>query len=382
MNPKLRTALLLAAALSIAVALYYPITQFFENKTIDDEMDALRLMRMQGAKTGVLPKVDMPGTVQGSALSGFPRDEETDRSKENPDSAVSLAENADAAQVETPRALETPKAPEDAQYTAEKLEGQLGKEADAFASIAKSGDLIAPGALPMPGESAVTSGRTVEPETSAFSASHPVQQPEATPFVFDEDRILPEYKPMYEENPDLIGWLKIPGTVIDYPVLQREDEAYYLTRDFYGRDNKNGQLILDAQCDPYTPSANLVISGHNMKSGKMFGALMNYASRSFGKTHSTIEFDTLFEKGQYKLVAAFYAWDYEKYKDGFQYNADFRYRIEMIKYLEELGQVKLYDTGVDVEFGDTIITLSTCSYQTDEGRFVVVARRIREGENP
>jgi sortase B len=199
--------------------------------------------------------------------------------------------------------------------------------------------------------------------------------------VFDADRILPEFKPLYEQNHDLVGWLTIGGTEIDYPVLQREDEEYYLTRDFYGQENANGQLILDAQCDPFTPSANLVISGHDMKSGKMFGTLQLYASKSFGQKHPLIEFDTLFEKGEYRLVAAFYAWDYQK-KDGFQYNVDIRYRLEMEQFLGKLNEVKLYDTGVPVEFGDQLITLSTCSRHTDDGRFVVVARKMRAGEQP
>jgi SrtB family sortase len=217
---------------------------------------------------------------------------------------------------------------------------------------------------------------------AASPAPTPAPEPEPTPFVFDEAKILPEYQALYEENHDLVGWLKIGGTMVDYPVLQRVDEEYYLTRDFYGRSNDNGQLILDAQCDPFAPDLNLVVSGHDMLSGKMFGTLQRYASERFGRQHPIIEFDTLFSRGRYRLVAAFQTWDYLKREDGFRYNVDIRYRLELKKYLEELDAVKLYDTGVPVEFGDQLITLSTCSTRTDDGRFVVVARRLREGEQP
>ncbi len=372
MNPKLRTALLATAAVCIAVAVYYPITRFFENKAIDDEMDALRQMRRQVAETSIPPEMDMAGIEQADALDSTRG--ETDWNPGKTDRMAALTGDSNGTKQETSRAPELPETSVETGVAAERMDERRADQTAEGAYTEKSVDSPFPSPSPALGN---TSVQVEAPEAGTFPAS---QEPEPTPFVFHEANILPEFKPLYEENPDLVGWLKIPGTAIDYPVLQREDEEYYLTRDFYGRDNANGQLILDAQCDPFTPSANLVISGHNMKSGKMFGALMNYASRDFGKKHSIIEFDTLFEKGQYRLVAAFYAWDYEKHEDGFRYNTDVRYRIEMVKYLEELGRVKRYDTGVDVEFGDEIITLSTCSYQTDDGRFVVVARRIRDGE--
>jgi sortase B len=200
------------------------------------------------------------------------------------------------------------------------------------------------------------------------------------PFVFDETKILAEYKPIYEKNHDMVGWLKIDGTPIDYPILQRVDEEYYLTHDFFQKKNANGQLILDAACDPYAPSLNLVISGHNMKSGKMFGNLQSYASERFARKHPFIEFDTLFRRGRYLVVTAFYTWDHEAREDGLRYNVDIRYSRQLGTFLDQLEPLKLYDTGAEIEFGDELLMLSTCSYQTADGRFVVIARRIRPGE--
>lgn len=212
--------------------------------------------------------------------------------------------------------------------------------------------------------------------TGAPALATPVPEPTATP----EPVILEECKPLLELNPDYVGWLTIEGTEIDYPVLQTEDEEYYLTHDFYGEENVNGQLILDAGCDIKQPSYNLVISGHNMKSGKMFADLKRYSSQSYWKRHKTLQFDSLYRHGEYVIFAAFYSKDYDVDEEGFRYNADIRFGFEMTAYLDDIDEVKAYETGVDVRFGDELITLSTCSSHTDEGRFVVVARKIREGE--
>lgn len=197
---------------------------------------------------------------------------------------------------------------------------------------------------------------------------------------FSEDMILPQYRDIYAVNNDMVGWLCFPRMEIDYPVLQNEDNEYYLRRDFYGDDNKNGQLILDSKCDPWTPSYNLVISGHNMKNGTMFGTLPFFESKGFWKLNKTFTFDTLISEGTYVVFAAFYSADYDENEEGFRYNADIRYELDAITWLAEIDKYKLYDTGIDVEFGDEFITLTTCTYHRENGRFVVVARKVREGE--
>lgn len=125
--------------------------------------------------------------------------------------------------------------------------------------------------------------------------------------------ILPKYKELYDINPDLIGWLTIDGTVIDYPVMQTmEDECYYLRLDYYGEPNQNGSLILDTDSSAGTgtkdcdyangtaPSTNLIIHGHTMKSGEMFGNLKLYADEEYGREHNIIYFDSLYEEREYQ----------------------------------------------------------------------------------
>ena len=197
----------------------------------------------------------------------------------------------------------------------------------------------------------------------------------------DLDAMLPELREIYDLNHDLVGWLTIPDTVIDYPVVQTEDSDFYLSHDFYGEENVNGQIILDTLCDPYTPSYNLVISGHHMKNGSMFGDLPKYASINYWQSHKLLEFDTLMERKQYVIFAAFYSADYDEDEEGFRYNANIQYALDAELWLAEVRENQLYDTQIDVEFGDELITLTTCNRARHRnGRFVVVCRRIREGE--
>ena len=199
--------------------------------------------------------------------------------------------------------------------------------------------------------------------------------------LLDEEKILPELREIYDLNHDLVGWIYIPDTVVDYPVVQTEDSEFYLTHDFYGEENVNGQIILDTRCDPYTPSYNLVISGHHMNNGSMFGGLTQYSSRSYWEKHRFVSFDTLMARKEYVIFAAFYSADYDEDEEGFRYNADIQYRKEAEQWLAEIRENQLYDTEIDADFGDEFITLTTCTRtRRRDGQFVLVCRRIREGE--
>ena len=203
--------------------------------------------------------------------------------------------------------------------------------------------------------------------------------------------ILPEYQPLYEQNPDMIGWLKIEDTVIDYPVMQTmEDEDYYLDYDFNREPNNNGCLIMDTDStvgtDPKDneyyngskPSTNLIIHGHTMKSGLMFGGLKQYTDETYGKNHSIICFDSLYEQREYQLIAVFYSQVFNNTDKVFKYYNFFQAdtQEEFDDWYENIKAMSLYDTGVTAEYGDEFITLSCCSYQVEGGRFVVVGKRI------
>lgn len=205
-------------------------------------------------------------------------------------------------------------------------------------------------------------------------------------------QMLPQYASLYESNSDMVGWLKIEDTVIDYPVMQTpENEDYYLEYDFYKEKNKNGCLILDTDStagdgtlaqeyeDGSAPSDNLIIHGHTMKSGAMFGGLKKYAEEDYGMAHKTIRFDTLYEEREYELISAFYSQVYNKQDDVFKYyqffNADNKEQFD--NWYDNIKALSLYDTGVTAEYGDEFITLSCCAYHIEDGRFVVVGKRIK-----
>lgn len=190
--------------------------------------------------------------------------------------------------------------------------------------------------------------------------------------------VLDEYAGLYAENSDTIGWLKIDGMTIDYVVMQAPDEINkYLRHDFYGKDSTRGCLFVDEYCDIFN-SDNIIIYGHNMKDGSMFGTLDSYADESFYAEHKIIRFDTIYEKHSYEVVAAISTSIPAKDEDVFRYYEYTSSNDEetFLDYADFIDKNKLYDTGVEINPGDKLLTLSTCAYHTTDGRFVVVARQI------
>lgn len=194
------------------------------------------------------------------------------------------------------------------------------------------------------------------------------------------DAIKISYNRLFDLNEDMIGWLTIPDTDIDYPVMQTmEDEEYYLYRDFYGNQDKSGCLLLDTDSDISAESNNLIIHGHSMHNGTMFGKLTDYGDSEYGREHNKIYFYTRDgESREYEVLAVFYSQIYGVNQDVFKYYQFFEAQTqqEFDDFYYNIMKLKLYDTGVEAEYGDELITLSTCAYHTDNGRFVVVGKRV------
>ena len=190
--------------------------------------------------------------------------------------------------------------------------------------------------------------------------------------------ILAEYQTLFSKNMKLAGWLKIDGTKIDYPVMQTSDNEYYLNHNFNQQKDNNGSLFLDCECSLYPQSTNMIIYGHHMKSGNMFGNLQKYAKEDYGKEHKNIYFDTIFEKGTYEVMFVFYSKVYDNDELVFKYyqfiNANSE--TEFNYYMDEMKKLSLYDTGVTANYGDKLLTLSTCDHSQTDGRFAVVAKKI------
>ena len=209
--------------------------------------------------------------------------------------------------------------------------------------------------------------------------------PETPVIHYDDDTadtlpdILPEYQTLYSLNKRLIGWVKIDDTYIDYPVLQTVNNDYYLNHNFDQEEDKNGSIFLDKDCSIYPRSTNLILYGHHMRSGRMFGQLNKYSSEKFYKEHKYIQFDTIYEKGTYEVMYVFRSKIYEESEIVFKYYqfTDAVSETEFESNMMQMADMSLYDTGVSAEYGDELLTLSTCDYYTSDGRFVVVAKKIR-----
>ena len=190
--------------------------------------------------------------------------------------------------------------------------------------------------------------------------------------------ILPEYEKIYNKNKKLIGWIKIDDTIIDYPVMQTVNNEYYLDHNFNQEEDRNGCIFMDYQCDILRGCDNIILYGHHMKSGKMFGSLNKYSKESYYQEHQTILFDTIYEKGEYQVMYVFRSKVYSEEDVTFKYyqfiNA--ASEKEFNSYIHEMSALSLYDTGVTASYGDQLLTLSTCDYQEKKGRFVVVAKKI------
>ncbi|MBR3639194.1 MAG: class B sortase [Clostridia bacterium] len=191
--------------------------------------------------------------------------------------------------------------------------------------------------------------------------------------IYTEDGILKYLAPLYEQNSDLAGWLTIPGTTIDYPVMYTPFYIEkYLRMAFDGEWALSGSLFIGEGWDEDNNIA--IIYGHHMQDGSMFCNLVDYESEEFAKEHPTIQFDTLRETGDYKVLCAVLSrvtsdpsvFPYSKY-------TDLRDPEIFAEFFERVRAEALYDTGVEVEYGDRVLVLSTCNYHTTNGRFYVVA---------
>lgn len=190
--------------------------------------------------------------------------------------------------------------------------------------------------------------------------------------------VLDEYKNLVIKNKKLIGWLKIDDTNIDYPVMQTNNNEYYLDHNLNQEYDKNGSIFMDKDCDVLKPSTNFILYGHHMKSGQMFGKLDLYSSEEYYKKHKYIQFDTLYEKGTYEVMYVFRSQIYSEEEIVFKYYQfiDALSAQEFDSYMQEMAAMSFYDTGVTAQYGDQLLTLSTCDYYVNDGRFVVVAKKI------
>lgn len=190
--------------------------------------------------------------------------------------------------------------------------------------------------------------------------------------------VQPTSRNVYLENADMIGWIQIEGTSIDYPVMQTPaDPNYYLKHDFEKHYTDYGCPFMQADCDALAPSDNLIIYGHNMKDGSMFADLAKYRSKDFWQAHKTVWFDTELGSSAYEIFAVIHTTVQADDADAFPFYrfVDAASPEEFADYVSACKARALYDTGISAQYGDKLLTLSTCDNITDNGRWLVIAKQ-------
>ena len=197
------------------------------------------------------------------------------------------------------------------------------------------------------------------------------------PETGDSVWLLPEFADLYQMNNDIVGWISIPDTLINYPVMQNKDYTdYYLYLNFSKEYSNHGSIYVREACDVFTPSDNVTIYGHRMGDGTMFNALHNYDSKEYYTQHPRIIFNTLTENHTYEILSVFRISSSIDTDFPYHLYVDFADEAHFNEFIENCYDRALYDTGVTATYGDKLITLSTCEYTRVNGRLVVVAKRI------
>ncbi|MDD3242561.1 MAG: class B sortase [Eubacteriales bacterium] len=191
--------------------------------------------------------------------------------------------------------------------------------------------------------------------------------------------VLPGFEALLAENGDVVGWVSIPGTAVDYPVMQTKDDPFfYLHRDFSKNRRYSGLPFLDARCALGQPDEVYLIYGHNMKNGTMFGTLLDYRQEGYWREHPAVRFDTLHASGEYAVMAVMVTKANQGGDAAFAYDRQVALptREAYEDFVRQVKAAALYETGVTAAFGERLLLLSTCCATQEQGRLVVVAKRV------
>jgi len=206
------------------------------------------------------------------------------------------------------------------------------------------------------------------------------KEPEPEPEPEKTEKML-KLEELRKENDEIVGWLEIPDTNINYPVLQTDNNDYYLDHNYKKEKVATGSIFLDKDVDMDLPSSNFLIHGHRNKRGAMFEDLLKWKDESFYQEHKNITFVTTKEEAEYEILAVFYSRVYytdEKNVFRYYFFTNAENGEEYNYYVNEAKKVSIYDTGVTAKYGEQLMTLSTCNYHTEDGRFVIVAKKVEK----
>lgn len=271
-------------------------------------------------------------------------------------------------------------------------------DTEAPAATATASPTPTQAATPTPGATATpTTIPTPDATATPAPTAAPTASPTPTPLPLVEDVPLPtpnedtivfslptepppqeSFAELLRYNPDTVGFLTI-GETVDLPVVQREnDNEYYLTHAYSGEEAREGALFLDGA--NRLSDENLIVYGHNMRNGTMFGKLSSFGEREFLLENAVVRFDTLYENALYVPFAMFEASMDENDAHYFDVRQIVFDETSFELFVLKLRSRSVFDVPVEVEYGDQLLTLVTCSYNDDDGRYIVALRKLRDGE--
>ena len=198
-----------------------------------------------------------------------------------------------------------------------------------------------------------------------------------------EDGTLASFKTIRELNQDVVGWITVPNTMVDYPVVQSKDNVYYLKHNINKEFNNSGCPFLDYRnsIKPDSFSRSIIIYGHHRRNGTMFAHLKNYNEVEFYKDNPVLRFDTIYERSEWIVFSNFRATTSWGTGTPFDYlKTDFKSDDEFLTFVNDIKKRSLLNMPVDVRADDKILLLSTCSYEKNYWRMIIAARRVRDGE--
>lgn len=212
-----------------------------------------------------------------------------------------------------------------------------------------------------------------------LKVAEPPEEPANDAQKNDSRTSLSGYENLLKINPQIKGWIAIPGTRLSFPLLQGEDNDYYLNHDIYGQESRYGSIFVDYKADLYGGESNIIIYGHHMRDGNMFGSLKEYKNEAYYREHPSFFLFLPQEEREYEIIAVlnnnidsgenepFQYYNYERITDSGMFEEYYRY----------IKEYSIYDTGVTAENSDELITLCTCDYGSRDQRLLIVGRRIR-----
>ncbi len=197
------------------------------------------------------------------------------------------------------------------------------------------------------------------------------------------NQILPEksnslnYDKLFAINPHSVGWISVSGTIIDYPLMKSvESPNFYLNHSYDRSYSRYGCPYVQENCDVDKPSDNIIIYGHNMRDGRMFGALEKYLDKSFFEQNRYIDVNIKGQDFKYEILSVFTQSEEAENRFAYHLFVDAEDEVDFSEYVDKCKSLSRYDTGVDAVYGDKLITISTCEYSSKNGRLVIVAKKI------